>query len=476
MTDDQPAQLTAVMPNVQRLLAAKGVSFNSAFATTSLCCPARTTVLRGQYVHNHHVLSNGGPQGGFPKFYQTGFEASTLATWLQDAGYDTALLGKYLNAYPYGPPEDNPPNYRGPRRSYIPPGWNEWFGFFDVPKDPNNTPYRMYNYRVNDGGRAVWYGGKATDYQTDVLSEQAVNFIQRNRRSSKPFFLYLVPTAPHLPVVPAERHQDALSGLEVPRSPAFNEADTSDKPRWVRMVPPLTPAQVAQEDEIYRKQAEMLLAIDEMVGRLVDTLAAAGELQNTYIVFTSDQGFHSGEHRLMKMKLTPYAASSQIPLIVRGPGIPEGQTKDELVLNTDLAPTLADLVGAKVPAFVDGRSLKPLWDGSKNTAPWRQTALTEFWPRRSIEDYGLEHLNTLVEVPKYRAVRSKRHLFVEYTYQDGSQEGELYDLQNDPFELENLYSRTDPRLLKVFSAHAALLQACAAETCRKAEDEAPEGL
>ncbi len=474
MTDDQPAELTAAMPNVQRLLADEGVAFSSAFATTSLCCPARTTVLRGQYVHNHKVLSNGGPQGGFPKFYQTGFEASTLATWLQSAGYRTALMGKYLNAYPFGPPADNPPNYRAPRRSYVPPGWNEWFGFFDVPQDASNTPYRMYNYRVNDNGRAVWYGGHASDYQTDVLSAKAVDFIRRGRRSSKPFFLYLVPTAPHLPVVPAERHKDKLLGLEVPRSPAFNEADTSDKPRWVQSVPPLTNAQIAEEDKVYRQQAEMLLAVDELVGTLIETLKEKGELQNTYIVFTSDQGFHSGEHRLMKMKLTPYAASSQIPLIIRGPGIPRGQTEDELVLNTDLAPTIAELAGAKAPAFVDGRSLKPLWEGTKTA--WRQTALSEFWPRRALEDYGLEHLNTLVEVPKYRAVRSKRHLFVEYSYQDGTQEGELYDLQNDPFELENLYSRTDPGLLGAFSAHAKRLQACAAQTCREAEDASPEGL
>ena len=474
MTDDQPAELTAVMPNVQRLLVDQGVAFSSAFATTSLCCPARTTVLRGQYVHNHTVFSNGGPQGGFPKFYQTGFETSTLATWLQSAGYRTALMGKYLNSYPFGPPSDNPPNYREPRRSYIPPGWNEWFGFFDA---PDNRPYQMYNYRVNEGGRAVWYGSKASDYQTDVLSDRATDFIRRSQRSSSPFFLYLVPTAPHLPVVPAERHQDKLLGLQVPRSPAFNEADTSDKPRWVRNIPPMSAAQVAEEDKTYRKQAEMLLAVDEMVGRLVETLKETGELQNTYIVFTSDQGFHSGEHRLMKTKLTPYAAASQIPLVIRGPGIPKGQTKDELVLNTDLAPTLAELVGAKVPAFVDGRSLKPLWDSTTNAGansaatPWRQTAGIEFWPRSALEENYPVKL-----VPKYRAVRSKRHLFVEYTYPDGTQEGELYDLQNDPFELDNLYARTDPALLKVFSAHAARLQACAAETCREAENMAPEGL
>ena len=475
MTDDQPAELTAVMPNVQRLLAAEGVTFSSAFATTSLCCPARTTVLRGQYVHNHKVLSNGGPQGGFPRFYQTGFETSTLATWLQRAGYRTALMGKYLNAYPFGPLPDNPAAYRAPWRGHVPPGWNAWFGFFDVPQDPGNTPYAMYNYRVNYSGRTVWYGDRAAFYQTDVLAREATNFILRERRSHASFFLFLAPTAPHLPAVVAARHEGRLTGLEVPRSPAFNEADISDKPRWVQRVPPLSSAQVAEEDDIYRKQAEMLLAVDEMVGALVETLKETGELQNTYLIFTSDQGFHSGEHRLTKMKLSPYAASSRTPLIIRGPGIPKGQTRDQLVLNTDLAPTIADLAGAQVPAFVDGRSLKPLWE-SIEAPPWRQTALLEFWPRRALEDYGLEHLNTLVEVPQYHAVRSNRHLFVEYTYQDGTQEGELYDLKNDPFELTNLYARTDPAVLAAFSAHVRRLQACAAETCREAENVSPAGL
>ncbi len=473
MTDDQPAELTAVMPNVQRLLAGEGVTFSSAFVTTSLCCPARTTVLRGQYAHNHTVLSNGGPRGGFPRFYETGFEASTLATWLQGAGYHTALMGKYLNAYPFGPPADNPAAYRAPWRGYIPPGWNTWFGFFDVPRDPDNTPYAMYDYRVNYNGRSARYGSRADDYQTDVLAKEATNFILRERRSDAPFFLFLAPTAPHLPTVVAERYKDRFIGLKAPRSPAFNERDVSDKPRWVRRMPPLTSAEIAEVDDIYRKQAEMLLAVDELVGTLIETLKKTGELQNTYIVFTSDQGFHAGEHRLTKMKLSPYAASSQIPLIIRGPGIPR-QTRDQLVLNTDLAPTIAELAGAQVPAFVDGRSLRPLWENPQT--PWRQTVLLEFWPRRGAEAYGLEHLNPSAEVPEYRAVRSKRYLFVEYSYQDGTQEGELYDLKNDPFELENLYSRTDPGLLAAFSAHAKRLQACAARTCREAEDALPEGL
>lgn len=474
MTDDQPYSLAVAMPNLQNLLAERGVQFTNAFTTNTLCCPSRVSALRGQYVHNHNVLSNGGPQGGFPKFYQTGEEASTLATWLQGAGYRTALMGKYLNAYPYGPEGDDPPGYSAPRDLYIPPGWSEWFGFYDVPKDPNNTPYRMYGYRVNDNGRRVWYGARADEYQTDVLAERATDFVRQSGRSSTPFFLFLTPTAPHFPTIPAPRHVDRFAGLGVPRSPAFNEADTSDKPRWVRAVPKLSDDKIAQLDSLYRRQAEMLLAVDEMIGALVETLVSTGELNNTYFVFTSDHGLHSGEHRLSKMKLTPYAVASQIPLIIRGPGVPEGAVRDELVLNTDIAPTLAGLAGAPVPEFVDGRTLEPLWE--QEAPAWRRTALLEFWPRRAIEDYGLEHLNASVYVPTYRAVRSLDHLFVEYTYTDGTTEGELYNLRNDPFELDNLYSRTDPAVLRAFSAHAERLQGCAAAECRAAEDALPEGL
>jgi len=474
MTDDQPAALSAFMPTVQRELADKGVQFSEAFTTNTLCCPARTSVLRGQYVHNHQVLSNGGPQGGFPKFYQTGFEASTLATWLQDAGYRTAMMGKYLNAYPFGPVGENPPNYRPPRHTYIPPGWNTWFGFFDVPKDPKNSPYAMYGYSVNHNGRVERYGHDPHDYQTDVLSEQATTFIRLQRRSRSPFFLYLAPTAPHLPTIAARRHQGLLEGLRAPRSPAFNEADMADKPRWLRALPRLTETDAARVDQLYRGQAEMLLAVDELVGAILETLRDTGELGNTYLIFTSDHGLHAGEHRLSKMKLTPYAASARIPLIIRGPGVPAGRTLEQLALNTDIAPTITALAGVTPPAFVDGRSLAPLWSGAPPR--WRQTALMEFWPRRTLEDYGAEHLNARVAVPQYRAVRSKRHLYVEYRYQDGATEGELYDLAQDPFELTNLYSRTDPELLQSYAEHAERLQACSGGGCRKAENASPAGL
>lgn len=248
----------------------------------------------------------------------------------------------------------------------------------------------------------------------------------------------------------------------------------ADKPRWLRALPRLSGADIAEVDETYREQAEMLLAVDELVGAILETLQDTGELDNTYLIFTSDHGFHAGEHRLSKMKLTPYAASARIPLLVRGPGVPAGRTLEQLALNIDIAPTITALAGVTPPAFVDGRSLAPLWSGAPPR--WRQTALMEFWPRRTLEDYGLEHLNARVAVPRYRAVRSERHLYVEYSYRDGTTEGELYDLRRDPFELTNLYSRTDPERLRRYAEHAVRLQACAGKTCREAENASPAGL
>jgi len=473
VTDDQLADSLAFMPNVQRYLVDEGTLFSAAFTSTPLCCPARVSILRGQYAHNHEVLSNGGPAGGFPKLFETGYEDSTLATWLQGAGYRTAMIGKYLNAYPYGPEEDDPPGYRAPEETYIPPGWSEWYGFFDVPKDVHNTPYGMYNYKVNANGAVVRYGSRPEDYQTDVLAGLSSDFIARAASRGNPFFLYLAPTAPHLPAVPAERHKSAFPELRAPRPPSFNEADMLDKPRWLKNLPPLSAEEMEALDRIYREQAQMLLGVDEMVGTLIETLRDQEVLHNTFFIFTSDHGWHSGEHRLFKMKLTPYDASARIPLVIRGPGVPKGRETPHLALNTDLAPTIAALLGVPAPSFVDGRSLRPLLRAEPPPeSAWRRGVLTEFWPRAALKDYGLEHLNVNVGVPQYGAVRTKDHLYVEYTYLDGRTEGELYDLKNDPFELHNLYREADPALLEAFAEQLRRLQACAGASCRVVEDRA----
>ncbi len=469
VTDDQNADTLAFMPTLQRLLVAQGTNFTSAYAPTPLCCPGRATILRGQYAHNHGVKSNDGVNGGFPKFYTAGNEASTLATWFQDEGYRTALIGKYFNAYPEGlvPPE----RFTFPGERYIPPGWGEWFGLLDIPRDDYTNPYKMYDYRMNQNGRIVRYGDNPDDYLTDVLSGLAVDFLKDNVGKRDPFFLYLTPTAPHLPAIPALRHTDIFKGLKAPRPPSFNEFDLSDKPSWLINRRALTPEQVALLDESYRQQVQMLLAVDEMLAALIKTLRARGELASTYIMFTSDHGLHSGDHRLVSTKLTPYRASARVPLIVRGPGVAAARTVDSLALLSDVAPTLSDLVDVPTPAFIDGRSLVS-WLGRRTSEEptTRKQILHEFWPREGFPLDVREASTRPLTIPTYQALRSARYLYVEYRYPDGQQEKELYDLKRDPFELDNIAGRADAQLLNRLSVKLDKLQRCKAASCRREED------
>lgn len=219
---------------------------------------------------------------------------------------------------------------------------------------------------------------------------------------------------------------------------------------------------------------EMLLAVDELLATLVDTLRARGELDSTYIMFVSDNGLHYGEHRLLKTKLTPYDASARVPLLVRGPGVQAGKAVDALTLLADVAPTLADLAGAPKPTFVDGRSLVPWLGEGGARGKARQQVLLEFWPRTGFPVDEREEADHTLKVPEYRALRSAHLLYAEYLYPNGSQEPELYDLRQDPFELENIAETANPSLLRDLSTKLRELQRCQAAGCRAAEDRVPE--
>ena len=457
LTDDLDARSVETLPNVASLLRDQGTSFANAFVTTPLCCPSRASILRGQYAHNTGVLTNVGETGGFATFRRLGREESTVATWLDDAGYRTALFGKYLNGYP-----------KGAGRTHVPPGWDEWAGLTETGLD------FYIDYELNENGRLVSYGGEPDDYLTDVLSAKATDFVERMAETDQPFFLYLAPYAPHSPATPASRHEEALADLTAPRPPSFNETDVSDKPAWVRDHPELDPEQIARVDERYRKRLRSLLAVDEMVAGLVKTLEATGTLDNTYMFFTSDNGFHLGEHRLPLGKQSPYDEAVRVPLIVRGPGVPAGGSVEALALNIDLAPTFAALAGVAAPDFVDGRSLAPLIRG-EDLEQWRRGFLVElFGVERgrergaSREAAGAENGSDIdpAHLPPYRALRTADLLFVEYD--DG--ERELYDRRMDPYELENLAATADPSVLADLASRLADLRECAADGCRVAED------
>ena len=473
VTDDLDARLleehAADYPNL-RELAAEGTTFENAFVTDALCCPSRATMLRGQYPHNHEVVGNWWPEGGSRKFRTLGDERSTVATWLQDGGYRTVLLGKYMNGY------------HGTR---VPLGWDDWYG---IAGDYTST-------RLNENGHIVDYPPEQY-HLDDVLAEKATNYVSHETSDDPPFFMWLGTHAPHAPATPAPRYEDAFPNASLPRPPSFDEQDVSDKPSWIRDNPPLSQEQISYAEDLYRKRLQSMLSVDDMVGELVGALKASGELDNTYIFFTSDNGFHFGTHRLSVGKWTAYEEDIRVPLIVRGPGVPEGRKLEQIVLNNDLAPTFADLGGARIPSFVDGRSLVPLL-GEDPPSPdhWRQAFLVEEMAESAegssyiTEEAGPRLLTGDVQPsedssrasplqkpsvqeagrPGLRAIRTENNIYVEYD----TGETELYDLNRDPYELNNTYEETGLKELSLLQGWLDALRDCAGEECRAAEDGHP---
>src|SRR5581483_8899527 len=324
LTDDMRLDELQYMPHVRQLVAEQGMSFDSEFDNVTLCCPARASILRGQYSHNTGVLTNGGENGGFESAYSSHLEASTIATAMHDAGYATGLFGKYLNGYP-----------NTASSAYIPPGWDSWASA------SRGNPYSEYNYTLNQNGSQVRHGRDPADYGTDVYVHLTESFISDAIARGKPFFAYLAVYAPHSPATPAPQDVDAFPGLQAPRDASFNEADVSDKPAYIQRLPLLSQRQQRNIDNLARRRAQSLQAVDRGVSDLVGLLAREGQLEHTYIIFTSDNGFHLGQHRMPSGKMTAYETDIHLPLLIRGPGVPAGSHVAAITGNVDLAPTIA---------------------------------------------------------------------------------------------------------------------------------------
>ncbi len=454
VADDLDVAAVEYMPRLRSLVAQKGVTFRNSFATTPVCCPSQASMLTGKYAHNHQILFNIPPLGGFQKFKDLGGERSTIATWLQAAGYRTGRVGKYLVGYPTG-------------TTYVPPGWDDWRSTYEGFS-------RYFNYDLNENGSVVHYGSEPGDYLTDVLAEKALGFIDRaETNDAQPFFLVFSPNAPHSdrapngPPPPAPRHVGAFAHLSAPRPPSFNEADVSDKPPVIQQLPLLSGVQIAAIDEEYRARLESLLAVDEAIERIVLRLAALDELENTYIVFTSDNGYHLGEHRFRNGKGQIYEEDIRVPLIVRGPGVPAGVTRDEYALNIDLAPTFAELGGAVPTDFMDGRSLVPLLGSTPvPQQEWRDDFLVELWRPAAL---GGDQIRAVRTRDAFRSGPTPAPVgapgpavYVEYL----SGARELYDLDQDPYELDSLHLLAPPGHLRRWSSRLWDLAACAGGTCR----------
>jgi N-acetylglucosamine-6-sulfatase len=424
MTDDQATGSLRYMPKLQKLIAEQGITFDNSFVNLSLCAPSRVSFMTGEAAHNHGIKANSPlDKGGWESFKDR--EPDALPVWLQRAGYDTALVGKYLNRYGQqdtfgallgwagntfgidvkGPKVGNP-------RDWVPPGWDLWYAF-------TGSRVRYFDYEINENGAILDFGSSPGDYSTDVLAGRAVRFIEDQQGTAKPFFMYVATKAAHAQgarAIPAPKYETAFADVPLPENSAFNERSLARK----RLKAPHLKQK--RKDELtlaYRAALRSLQSVDDLVADIVGALERTGQLDHTVIIYTSDNGFLFGEHRLIG-KSAAYEESIKVPLLMRGPGIPAGETRAQLVSNLDVVATIVDLAHAHPGVPLDGRSLVPLFGSAE--VPWRGALLFEspvnrFEPARN----------------RYTGVRTPTRKYVKY---DGGFE-ELFDLAADPHELSN---------------------------------------
>jgi len=449
MTDDQDFRSMHAMPKTRRLIARRGTTFSTSVVSFPLCCPSRATYYTGQYAHNHGVKWNNAPTGGFYKLKQR----ETLPVWLQRAGYRTIHIGKFLNE-------------TGERdATEVPKGWDDWHGGVDP------STYDYYGYTLNHNGRLQTYGRGPEDYSTDVYAGLAEKAIRDAKRKGKPFFLNIAPLAPHTeaaasqarvegtPALPAPRHADRFAQTPLPRYPNFNDPDISDKPAIEEYFPePMTEDQIASLTDHYRGRMGSLLAVDDLVQRVVRALKRAGAYGNTDIVFTSDNGWILGEHRLrdplshdgraVGVKYVPFEGSSRVPLMAAGPDFPAGNKVKGIVVNADLAPTIADIAGARPKLPQDGLSLLRVLSKPSLLAG-RGVLLETFENPRGVSPY--------------KSIRTERY---RYDLAETGAEG-LFDLKRDPWELQSRHD--DPRyaeIKRILKRKLARLVDCEGRDCR----------
>jgi N-acetylglucosamine-6-sulfatase len=443
-TDDQNYSDMFVMAQTLRLLGSRGTTFSNSYVSYPLCCPSRATFLTGQYAHNHGVLTD--------QRYGDLDNSNTLAVWMRRAKYRTAMVGKYLNGYGVILPRE------------VPPGWSQWFAMTD------NTDQKRYHYRLNENGRIRRFKAGARNYVTDVLSSKVNMLLKRWTISPKPFFLWFTPTAPHgeraVPATstrdpePAPRHLGTFGDIGAPHPPNFNEADESDKPGPVRDLPLLNDTELADLDRRYRGRLESLLSVDDEVKKIVGLVRKYGDKRKTFIVFTSDNGLEMGAHRI-KFKNYLYEEAEHVPLIIRGPGFPAGVTRNQLVSNIDLAPTITALTRVRPGRVMDGIPLLPL---AKDPSVDANRDLL-------FESFDLGESNF-----RDQSFGIRRGSLAYNEYSNGDRE--LYDLNTDPFELQNLLydpppagpvgGEPDPAniaLANQLSVRLAQLKGCSGASC-----------
>jgi arylsulfatase A-like enzyme len=430
------------MPRVKRLIGRAGATFDNSFSTSPLCCPARASILTGQYPHNHGVLTNGVTAGGgFPAFD----DDRALPVWLKRSGYATGFVGKYLNGYG----EDRP--------RYAPPGWSDWKGSTDP------QTYSYYNQRLSENGSLHRYPGV---YATHLAARKTRGFIKKYAPRPGPFFYWTSFVAPHnggprepgdplvtdpnglaTPAV-SPAYRNFYADVPLPRDESFNESDVSDKPSRIADRPLLEKRDIAQIREQYQQRLPSLRPVDDAVASIITTLREVNQLANTLVVFTSDNGWMSGQYRGVG-KTLPDEPSIRVPLLVRGPGVPRGIRVQQTAATIDLAPTMMDTANATANLTMDGRSLLPLMNDPASTSP-----------RNLVLEIGNE---SKAGVYLYRGLRTPNWTYVEYH----TGEKELYDVRSDRFQVSNLHGRPEyTDIERSLADELAVLRECAGAACR----------
>ena len=499
--DDAIPSDIAYMPTVMRQLVRRGTDYTRFINSYPLCCPARTTLMTGQFSHNHRVLSNfQSNDGGYYRFKSLPGklnQRNSLAPWLQESGYRTAMVGKYLNEY----------GALGLRE--IPPGWDQWAVLLD------NSTYDYFNYAMNVNGRVRFWGDRdyakqqlelarlgATDppenfaellamfmkafvpydsfgtqrpgdYTMDTNGGYAARFVRRAAPSDRPFFLYYAPPGPHAEDTnhaqglrpgapepdprPPARYRHTFDDVPLPMPPSFNEADVSDKPINVSSLPLLTGPQIEEIGDNYRGRLGAMRSVDDQVKRILRQLRRAGELRNTYIIFNSDNGYIQGEHRLRSSKFLPYESSILVPTVIRGPGVRPGKQIRRPTIDVDLAPTILDMANTPPGRVMDGVSLLPSAKGEKRP-PLRYVPLEALRPL-----FRFYTPITAFDLPYY-GVRTRNYKYIDWSFG----ESELYDLRKDPNELDNLANEpSSAGLVARLAARAEELRNCVGAECRR---------
>ncbi|KAI1770055.1 Arylsulphatase [Hypoxylon cercidicola] len=466
------------MPFVQKHLLDHGTLFRRHFCTTALCCPSRVTLWTGKAAHNTNVTNVVPPYGGYPKFVSQGLNDKYLPLWLQESGYNTYYTGKLFNAHSVD-------NYDSPHAA----GWTA----SDFLLDPFTYWYMNSTYQRNKDPPVSFEGR----HSVDVIAEKALGLLDEAVEASKPFFLGIAPVSPHAnlwspafkhgnhsdlediefsPPVPAERHSKLFEGLKVPRTANFNP-DKPSSASWIRKLPKQSKETVDYNDKFYVQRLQTLQSVDEIVDSIVGRLEDLKILDNTYIIYTTDNGYHIGHHRMQPAKQCSFEEDINIPLIIRGPRVPKKSISDIVTTHTDLVPTLLRIAGAPLREDFDGLAIPLTEESIARASETRHEHVTvEHWGFASNEGQVFDSYPRLHPNNTYKALRVISKTYNLHYQVWCNNERELHDLTTDPGQMVNLLHPDEEaperiagapldKVVQRLDALLFVLKSCKAETC-----------